>query len=72
MQDEKPIGPEALPKLPWNILWIDGFCYLVAADNRKIATIYGRQEQREAVAWTMMAAFGKKPKRQQDEGGRWL
>lgn len=50
---------EALPKMPWNVLWIEGFCYLVDADGRKIATLYGRQIQREAVAEAMLMAFGK-------------
>lgn len=50
--------PVPLPPLPWNILWIGGFCYLTASDGRKIATIYGRQEQREAIAAALLAAFG--------------
>ena len=52
---------EALPPLPWNVLWVGGYCYLVAADGSKFGTLYGRQAQREAVAEAMIMAFGKKP-----------
>lgn len=52
---------DALPKLPWNVLWVGGFCYLVDRDGKKIATLLGRQDQREAVAEAMLMAFGKKP-----------
>lgn len=62
MTGEAPVtDDEALPKLPWNVLWIEGFCYLIDAEERKIATLYGRQEQREAVAEAMIMAFGKRP-----------
>ena len=51
----------ALPPLPWNVLWVEGYCYLISADGRKIATLYGKQIQREAVAEAMLMAFGAKP-----------
>ena len=45
-----------MPRLPWNVLWIGGFCYLVDADSRKIATLFGNQSQREAVAAALIDA----------------
>lgn len=56
------VDPADLPPLPWGVMWVNnGYCYLTAADGRKIATIYGRQAQREAIAEAMLMAFGRKP-----------
>ena len=54
---EPPTGP---PRTPWNILWIGGRTYVIDADNRKIATLLGSQEQREFVAGLLCDAFGAK------------
>lgn len=55
---DKNINPSA-PPIPWNVQWINGFAYLVAADGRKLASLLGPQAQREIVAGMIIDGISK-------------
>jgi hypothetical protein len=54
------IGPEIMPPMPWNILWQNGWAYLIDANGKKLASIYGSQKSREYVAEKLLETFGPK------------
>lgn len=46
------------PPLPWSILYEGSFVYIQDANRKKIATIYGNRETKEAVAKMILEKFG--------------
>ena len=50
-QPEPPAGP---PPMPWSILQIDGRTYIIDAQEKRLAVLFGSQAQREHVANLIM------------------
>lgn len=55
----EPVAPKpewTEPVLPFRMLWVGGYAYLIDAEGRKLASILGNQRQREWMTERFIAA----------------